>query len=79
MDIRRYTIEIDVRDFQSLEHYQMGLEDEPNEVHDIVRDVLWQIVQAEKDRIADFTDLEDFPANTSQQWEDISEGRKYGN
>lgn len=54
---RRYTIQIDVRDFQSLEHYQMGLEDEsmrnPNEVTDIVRDVLWQIVQAEKDRIAE--------------------------
>ena len=68
---RRYTVEIDVRDFQSLEHYQMGLEDEPNEVHDIVRDVLWQIVQAEKDRIAENSD--------EQQWEDISEGRKYGN
>ena len=25
----------------------------PNEVTDIVRDVLWQIVQAEKDRIAE--------------------------
>ena len=51
---RTYTIEIDVRDFQSLEMFQMGLEenlnDEPNEVQDIVRDVLWQITQAERDR-----------------------------
>jgi len=50
---RTYTVEIDVRDFQSLEHYQMGLEDEPNEITDIVRDVLWQIIQAEKDRNAE--------------------------
>ena len=50
---RKYTVEVDVRDFQSLEHYEMGLEDEPNETTDIVRDVLWQIVQAEKDRIAE--------------------------
>jgi hypothetical protein len=50
---RKYTVEVDVRDFQSLEHYEMGLEDEPNEITDIVRDVLWQIVQAEKDRIAE--------------------------
>ena len=49
---RTYTIEVDVRDFQSLEMYQWGLENqEPNEVNDVVRDILWQIIQAEKDRV----------------------------
>ena len=62
---RKYTVEIDVRDFQSLEHYGMGLEDGLNndqrqdqddksffEATDIVKDIVWQITQSEKDRNA---------------------------
>ena len=62
---RKYTVEIDVRAFQSLEHYGMGLEDGLNndqrqdqddesffEATDIVKDIVWQITQAEKDRNA---------------------------
>ena len=47
---RKYIVEIDLRDLQSLEHYQWGLEDEANEVSDVVRDILWQICEHERER-----------------------------
>jgi len=48
---KEYTIEIDVRDFQMLDMYRMGLEEkEMNEVDGVIRDILWQIITQEEDR-----------------------------
>ena len=49
---KEYTIEIDVRDFQMLDMYRMGLEGAniAHEVDDVIRDILWQIITQEEDR-----------------------------
>ena len=52
---RTYRVEIDLRDFQMLEMYQMGLEQNfdgtQNEVDEVIHDMLWQVITQEKDRI----------------------------
>ena len=54
---RKYTVELDSRDFQMLDMYRMGLEQEPNEVTEIVADILQQVIWQEQER------------NLEQSWE----------
>ena len=63
---RKYLIELDSRDFQMLDMYRMGLEQEPNEVTEIVADILQQIIWQEQER------------NLEQSWETMeSTNAKY--
>jgi hypothetical protein len=52
---RTYRVEIDLRDFQMLEMYQIGLEQNfdgtQTEVDEVIHDMLWQVITQEQDRL----------------------------